>query len=537
MGVCKSSQPPAAVGAFDLPFRRLFTSLLIATLGALAACAAKQPGGGPRTTRQAAPPPVTVTVPAARESGETTESPVCYDCFWEYQPEGFRAELARWYEKHPQDDPLADADRRYLLARVEKSRVALCEARRAFEALRPSIVDLDRRLLVEETLAFTAPECGGDVAGAFGRAAGAAEMAGDLFKARLYEDLALRRFAPVFGETEIETRLEAPAGATGFVLGESVIRVSAGERIGVQVERTVRDWLSYQLSWDLSRRAPGHDELIPWHEGARLREVLEEVPARIVPLPGTIAMRSGERWFAPDENGVFRFEVLPDKIDYPTTRAMGNVALLVDTHGLASLVGPALWAGVPLVVGCCDTPYKAQAAYWLASHGVDVYFPCDRYVGSLLGYQGRGTLIGSAPVRGESGVAVIGDRPVRFSASETIVVEDARLPGPLQYYDAPGKYFHRLAEALPMKVEFVNVTGPGQASAIVGRAEELGAAAIAVRVWNEEDAAPVRMWLRASPAHRAVLFHSAPYPAGNALFSEFPKQTTFGDPRPHFLVD
>jgi len=299
----------------------------------------------------------------------------------------------------------------------------------------------------------------------------------------------------------------------------------------------VRDWLSYQLSWDLSRRPPARDALIGWHEGARLRDVLAAVPARIVPLPGTLVARQGERWLAADENGVFRFEVLPDKVEYPTTRATGDVALLVDTHGLSSLAGSALQAEVRMVVGCCDTPYKAQAAAWLAARGVDVYFPCDRYVGSLLGYEGRGTLIGSAPVRAEPGVAVIGDRPLRFSVAETIVVEDAQLPGPLQYYDAPGKYFHRLEVDLPLKAEYVRVTGAGQASSIVARAEELGAGAIAVRVWKEEDAAPVRAWLRGDRGRRAVLFHSAPYPAGEALFEEFPGQTTFGDPRPRFLTD
>jgi hypothetical protein len=519
--------------------RSLFTALLVAALVATVGCAGKRAGDSRAGTQPPAPggrPPPAQAGPVG-EPGATTEPPVCYDCFWEYHPEGFRAELARWYEEHPQPDPLADADRRYLLARVEKNHDALCDARRTFEALTRSVTDPDRRLLVEETVAFTAAECGGDVAASFGRASGAAEMAGQPLKARIYKDLALGRFEPVFGEAPVPAIRPAPPGATGFILGASAIRVSSGERIGVQVERTVRDWLSYQLSWDLSRRAPAREALIAWHEGARLRDVLAAVPARIVPLPGTLVARQGERWLAPDENGVFRFEVLPDKVAYPTTRAMGDVALLVDTHGIASLAGSAIEAGVPLVVGCCDTPYKAQAAYWLASRGIDVYFPCDRYVGSLLGYEGPGTLIGSAPVRAEKGAAVIGDRPIRFSASETIVVEDAQLPGPLQYYDAPGKYFHRLAEMLPLRAEFVTITGAGQASMIVRRAEELGASAIAVRVWNDEDAAPVRAWLRASPSHRAVLFHSAPYPAGYALFDEFPKQTTFGDPRPRFVMD
>ena len=58
-----------------------------------------------------------------------------------------------------------------------------------------------------------------------------------------------------------------------------------------------------------------------------------------------------------------------------------------------------------------------------------------------------------------------------------------------------------------------------------------------MRVRTDEDARAVREWLAASPRHRAVLFHTAPYPAGYALFEEFPKQTTFGDPRPRFLTD
>src|SRR4029078_2206888 len=131
--------------------------------------------------------------------------------------------------------------------RVEKDHEALCEARRAFEALRGTISDADRVLLVEETVAFTAAECGGDSVGAFGRASGAAEMAGQPLKARIYRDLALGSFEPVFDEAPAPPLRAAPAGATGFILAESAIRVAPGERIGVQVERTVRDWLSYQL--------------------------------------------------------------------------------------------------------------------------------------------------------------------------------------------------------------------------------------------------------------------------------------------------
>ena len=464
-------------------------------------------------------------------------SAVCYDCFWQYQPKGFREELTDWYESHPSADPLLDADRRTLLARVKNDPGALCAARRAFEALRDTVKNPARRLMIDEALAFTAAECGADVGIGFGHASQSAAAAGQPFKADVYRRIADGNFVPRVGEVEIRRRLDVPPGTTAYVLGASTIRVAAGERIGVQMERTVRDWLSYQFAWDFSERPANRGDLIDWHEGSRLRDIMEAVPAEIVPLPGILAVRQGDRWLAADEQGVFRFQVLIDKVEYPTTRVYKDVALLVDTHGISSLVEPAVRRGARLVVGCCDTPFKAQAAWWLASLGIDVYYPCDRAACDLLGYEGKGTLLGSAPVRAQDGVAVIGDRPVRFSLSETVVVEDTEVDGGNQYYDAPARYFRRLAESLPLKLEIVKVTGPDQSIRVVERALELGAEAIAVRARTAEDARPVREWLAGSPTRRAVLFHTAPYPAGYALFLEFPLQTTFGDPRPRFLVE
>jgi hypothetical protein len=461
---------------------------------------------------------------------------ICYDCFWQYQPAGLHARLAEWYAAHPSHDPLLDADRRYLLARVRNDRPMLLASREAFLALRGKERDPGRRLMVDEALAFTAEECGESARTWFARAARSALRAGEPFKASVYRRLADGSFTPTVGDVAIRRRLEVPPGTTGYVLGASAIHVAPGETIGCQVERTVRDWLSYQFAWDFTARSPSPEELVPWHEGSRLRDILEATPAEILPLSGVLAVRHGDRWLAADDQGVFRFQVLIDKIEYPTTRVYRNVALIVDTHGLSALVEPAARRGARLVVACGDTPYKAEAAWWLAQLGIDAYFPCDRMVGDLLGYQGRGTLIGSAPVRAESGAAVIGDRPVRFSVAETVVAEDTHADGGFQYYDAPARYFRRLAEALPIHVEYAEVTGPDQSQRVVDHAQLVAAQVIAVRVRTDEDARPVRAWLAASRSNRAVLFHSAPYPAGNALFREFPGQTTFGDPRPLFLT-
>lgn len=435
------------------------------------------------------------------------------------------------------DDPLLDAQRRLLVAVVAENRRDFCSARAAIVALERTATTQDpaRALLAAEIAAFTAETCSADPAAAFREASARARGASESWKARVYAELAGNSFEPQFGDAPIAKRLEVPPGATSFVLGASKIIVSAGTRVGAQVERTVRDWISYQLTWD-ERDAPvGQSEIVTWHEGARLRDLLDATPAKVFPLTGALAVKNGGRWLAPDGNGVFRYEVLEDKIQYPTTLAWHDVALIVDTHGLSALVEPARREGVSLVVGCGDHPEKMAAAFDLARAGVSAWFPCDRFVGDLLGYDAPGVLIGSAPVRREGDHAVIGDRPVRFEAGETFVVEDFRGSGPMRYYDAPARYFRALSALIPLKVEYVAVDDAGQSSRVVSRAEELGASAIGVRVQTPEDASPVRAWLAATPEHRVVLFHTAPYPAGYVLFDEFPKQTTFGDPRPSFL--
>jgi hypothetical protein len=462
---------------------------------------------------------------------------ICHECFWKYQPAALEQELIAVYGGRSYGDRLDDAQRRMLLARVRDDERAYCAARGALagvwgskEAREPA-----RALVVAETLAFTADECGSDPARAFARAAKAARRAGEGWKGSVYAGLAAGTFAPRFGDAPFRTNLAVPAGTKSFVLGASKVVLPPGARVGAQVERTVRDWLSYQLQWDERDRPVPKDSLLTWHEGARLRDLLDAAPEKILPLTGALAARQGDRWLAADEDGVFRFEVLEDKVQYPTTLEYDGVALLRDTHGISALVEPAVRERAGLVVGCGDAVPKMEAAVWLARRGVNVWFPCDRFVGDVLGYEGPGVLLGSAPVRAEGGSAVIGDRPVAFRVDETIVVEDSTGRGPLRYYDAPARYFRALGAALPsLKLDFVDVDDAGQSDRIVRRAEEIGASAIAVRVQTDEDAAPVRAWLAASREHRAVLFHTAPYPAGYALFGDFPGQTTFGDPRPEW---
>lgn len=462
---------------------------------------------------------------------------VCRTCFWDYQPQALKRELIEVYGEQRFEDPVLEAERQLLLATVTHDRRAMCRARAAFAKLPGTQAGDDpaRALFVAETLAFTAASCGVDVAPAFLEAGAKARGASASFKARIYSELAAGEFSPRIGEAKIERKLDVPKNAKGFVLGASTIVVDAGARVGAQVERTVRDWLSYQLAWDGVDRPVAKEALLTWHEGARLRDLLDAVDVKVFPLTGALAVRSGDRWLAADGDGVFRYEVLDDKIQYPTTLAYGDVALIVDTHGISALVEPARRLRVSLVVGCGDGVGKMEAAFDLTRYGVNVWFPCDRFADEILGYDAPGVLIGSAPVRREGDHAVIGDRPIRFDVGETFVVEDFPGNGPMRYYDAPARYFRALSGFIPLRVDYVAVDDAGQSSRIVDRAEAFAASAIGVRVQTEEDAAPVRAWLAASPTHRVVLFHTAPYPAGYALFDAFPKQTTFGDARPIFF--
>lgn len=475
--------------------------------------------------------------PAAIAARLVTPQPdtVCHACFWAAQPPSVRAELVDVYRWRPASDPLVAAEMRLITARLSDDRGALCDLPRAYAGVAARERGRERRLLALESAAFLTAECGLPSAVAFTAAAAAARDAGQRWKAEVYASLAADTFRARFAPAHAERRLVVPAGTEAYVIGRSAIRVRARDRIVTQMERVARDWLSYQLAYDF---APSLSvgAMLDYQEGARLHEVAAATGARVQPTTGVLAVQVAGRWWAADEHGVFRFEVLPDKLQYPTTRAWHGIALLVDTHGISNLVEAALRTQADLVVGCGDFSGKMDAAAYLAERGVDVYFPTDRFVAEVLGYTGGGVLIGSAPVRRERRGVVIGDRPVTFRVTETIVVEATQLRGSLQYYDAADRYFAKLAEVLPLRIERVAVDGEGQSGRVIARARQLGAAAVALRVWTEADYVPVRAWLAESTSHRAVLFHSAPYPFGARLFEEFPRQATFGDPRPAFLT-
>ncbi|MFC2163339.1 hypothetical protein ACFLRF_06620 [Candidatus Altiarchaeota archaeon] len=340
-------------------------------------------------------------------------------------------------------------------------------------------------------------------------------------------------------EVEIKRIIDVPTDPKVIIIGASSVNLTSEDLLGIQVERILRDWLSQNLRAfpnDVSGFNEGKG--VSYMEGDITRRIVSASNTRLKALPNSLIVGKkaldGMRWYAMDDKGKFRFEVLEDKVYYPTTKCMKNVCLLVDTHGISSLVPQAINGNVSAVIGCGDYYDKMKAAYYLAKKGINVIYPCDRFASEILFHDAQTSVIGTAPVREVNGVAVIGASPVSIALSETVVVQTTTLPYPAQYYDAPDRYFSKLIEltGLPLKIKLVETNSLKQTGKVVEAARKLNVSVIAVRVAYREDYLPVREWLSESDNNRAILFHTAPYSDGYKLFDEFPTQTSFGDPKP-----
>ncbi len=320
-----------------------------------------------------------------------------------------------------------------------------------------------------------------------------------------------------------------------IIIGRTAIRVRPYAKIKTQVDRVIRDWLQ-ATNIKASPWSYSTDNLVPWHEGKKISELVALTNASVVPVWGTKAKKFGEDWYAPDADGVYRFEISEDKVcNFPTTIVIdGQTAIINDTHGISAIAWDSLDAD--LVVGCGDHKGKIEAAYYLADRGVNVYVPTDRFLSLLIGTHTKGLVVGSAPVKKASAGAVIGDQSISIDVTEPIVVSTTKGRYPLQYYDTPERYFRALQEYVgkPLKIIPIEVKKYGHATNVVQAARKIGARLLGIRVKTKEEHDAVYSWLKEDKSRRAVLFHTAVYPDGYRLFFEFPKQTSFGDIYPQF---
>jgi hypothetical protein len=262
------------------------------------------------------------------------------------------------------------------------------------------------------------------------------------------------------------------------------------------------------------------------------------------------AKKNGSDYFGADGKGNFSFLISPSKVIFPPFRktvfrpknGSNETADLIcpETHGFNMIAEQAYLhrKDINLAVACMDLPAKADAALYLAQDGIDIYAPCDRFASRLMNYKNkfgiRATILGSAPIKQTESGAVIGDQTVAIYLDEPVVVEYTDREDTMdRYCDTPWRYFNSLNQVYGLNLSLIKVyANIGEAGKVVRQAEEIKAQVIGVRVCTDDDYKPVVNWLKRDRRDRAVLLHSVAYDAGNTLFKEFPKQTTFGDLNP-----
>jgi hypothetical protein len=332
----------------------------------------------------------------------------------------------------------------------------------------------------------------------------------------------------------------SPINATYVVIGATNITVPPNAKVVAQVDRVIKDKTSnYNNNVPPDRIPTSTKDLVPWMEGARVAELMKYANVTVIPAANVPVKKINGTWYGPDDKGNFVFEIDPSKVlPLFANTVDANNMIEVNTHGMNVMVPEAIKQNASVVVACGDLIGKAKAQEYMGERGINSYSPCDRFTSSLMPYNGTGVILGTEPIRqikNGSG-AIIGGQPISIKLTEPIVVQTTTKAYPDQYCDTPKRYFDNLQKAYGIKLTtYVVDASVGQTSLVVDQARKTGANVIAVRVLNNADKAPVETWLKENTTHRAVLFHSAPYEPGYALFFEFPYQVTGDDITPKFV--
>lgn len=337
-----------------------------------------------------------------------------------------------------------------------------------------------------------------------------------------------------------------------MIIGASKIELKTEDNpvIGAQVDRVIRDYLwtdsDFDTKVEADRVPQNSSQVVPYMEGARVKEMMDWTNASVLPLTPCHALLKTTDWnyYGSNGNNDFPFLILIDKVIYPTSVFYENDSLVIihDTHGFSAVAEKAYENKdkIDLVIACMDTTSKAEAALWIAENGMNCYAPCDRFTNEIMDYKHKfgieAEIIGSAPIRKTDYGAVIGDQPVTILLNEKIIVQYTEEGYPNQYCDTPKRYFDALQKVFGLKLNITEVyANVGETYKIVEKAQDEDAHVIAVRIYNEQDYYPVKSWLSEDKNNRAILLHSAAYDSGIKIFKEFPKQTSFGDINPQII--
>ena len=363
------------------------------------------------------------------------------------------------------------------------------------------------------------------------------------FRAEIDHHLLNREYIPYHYEefTLKQPYFATPKGATNVTIGESHFTLTSEDILVSQVDRVTRDWLSSQLQDPQSEHlltvfSENYDvENIGWHEGGRITQYKQAINITHIPVTGTLVRKINGTWYAPNEQGVFMFDVPIDKIEYPTTRYLReDLALIIDTHGVNMLVEQAIKNNATVVMGCCDHIGKIKAALYLNEKGIKVICNTDKYLPLALGQTNQ--TLGSAPFKERDDTLLFGNQTITFGINEKIIVLNITQDYGISYYATPTIYFTHLQQQtlLPFNMTYVTITGYGQMQNIVDTAHQENAHMIAARVYDESDYTALSTWLEESSGNRIMLFHSEAYPYGYLLLRNYPEQVSFDEMMPSF---
>ncbi len=452
-------------------------------------------------------------------------------------------------------DPFARGDANLLIGRLTKNETRICESLQYYDQINST--NHEEMALVYETSASLG--CGRNRAAFLRAAAKEWKLTGNKYRAEMLEKLSRgTRLNLKFDERAITANDTVITGyyspilpnltktsATAVIIGKTTITLNSNSILLSQDDRVYRDWLSGQIANPYGpeiltifseRLTYNQSELLPeigWHEGGRIKE-LKKINLTHIPAVGTLVARHGNRWFASDENGTFRFEVPLDKLSYPTTRFLRrDLAVIIDTHGANMLVEQAIRYNATAVITDCDHPGKVYAAQYLSERKIPVACFPDKYTYLALGH--NLSLVGSPPIIITGNEAIIGNRPMIITIKDKIIaVNSTDEAYALWYYQTPASYFDALTKAIALNVTYVSLSDFGQMDKATNKAREINATILATRIFNSDDYNAVKQWLDEDTSHKAILFHSASYPYGQKIFNEYPTRTTFDDPNPVF---
>ncbi|MFH1511335.1 MAG: hypothetical protein ABIF10_06595 [Candidatus Woesearchaeota archaeon] len=436
--------------------------------------------------------------------------------------------------------PQAKADSLLAAGRLTKNKSLVCGSVALFK--RFNTTNPEEKAIIYETIASLG--CGAFRPYYYWKAARIWRQINNDFRSRLDLRLALGLSPEIRFDPFVSIDSKDRYNAEKIVIGKTGIAVTNSDLLLAQSDRVTRDWYGFQLndspfSSNLltvfsERLYYPADELttLGWHEGGRLNEL---VGIRRKIAVGTLIAEMNGTWYAPDENGIFRFSVPMDKALYPTNRFLReDLLMVVDTHGVNMQVEQALRYNATVVVGCCDYPGKVDAAKYLATKNVKVVCFTDRFLPDLIGQDL--SIVGSPPIRKTEKGFVIGAQVVEIDVDEIVVAQGvANYSVVQQYYDTPARYFAKLHDMTGINVVFYNISSTNQTQSLFNFAESANSSVVALRVFSKEDYKAASSWLGKNENNRLILFHSSPYPYGYRLFFEFPVQTSFDDINPLFV--